>query len=342
MKIAIDAMGGDTAPRAIVEGAVIAARDDGAELVLVGDQARVEAEVVRASAGRRPASISLLHAAETIGMGESPLTAVKAKKDSSLVVTARLVKDGSAGAAMSMGNTGACMAAALFALGRLEGVQRPAIAVPIPHEHGTVTLLDAGANLDTRPSHLAQFAVMGGVYAHLIHGIARPKVGVLNVGEEEGKGHEIVQEAHALLKSSPLDGLEYVGNIEGRDVVNGRVDVVVCDGFVGNIVLKFAEGMAATLKNMLRDAYMTGGVLAKLGAWLSRPAFRHLKERIDPAYYGGAPLLGIDGTFIVGHGSSNPKAIRNAIAVANRFTDLGANRMIVERLRSLKLAGVAV
>jgi glycerol-3-phosphate acyltransferase PlsX len=234
-----------------------------------------------------------------------------------------------------MGNTGACLATATLVLGRLEGVQRPAIAVPIPHATGTVTVIDAGANVDCRPSHLAQFAVMGEVYSELIHGVLRPRIGLLNVGEEEGKGGEVVQEAHELLRGTRLN---YVGNIEGRDVVNGRVDVVVCDGFVGNIVLKFAEGMADAIKQMIRDAYLKTGVLGKLGAFLSRPAFRLLKDRLDPAYYGGAPLLGVNGVCIVGHGASSPKAIKNAVGVARRFVELRANALIRERLHAARLA----
>lgn len=335
MTIAVDAMGGDRAPRVVVEGAVEAARRGGARLILVGDTARVEPELKRSPNGWAPESIALHHASEVIEMGDAPTTAVKAKKDSSLVVAARLVKDGKAEAFLSMGNTGACMATGLLVLGRLEGVQRPAIAVPIPHATGTVTVIDAGANVDCRPSHLVQFGVMGGVYAELIHGIARPRVGLLNVGEEEGKGNEVVQEAHGLLKSA---GLNYVGNIEGRDVVNGRVDVVVCDGFTGNIVLKFAEGMADAIRQMIRDAYRRSGLLGALGAWLSRPAFRLLKDRLDPAWYGGAPLLGVDGVCIVGHGSSSPVAITNAIGVARRFVDLKANDLIRGRLAAAGFA----
>ena len=328
-------MGGDRAPRAVVEGAVSAARTPGTDLILVGDQPQVETEMRRSVNGSRPPAITLHHASQVIGMGESPTAAVKAKRDSSLVVAARLVREGKAEAFVSMGNTGACMTTAALILGRLEGVQRAAIAVPIPHATGTVTVIDAGANVDCRPSHLAQFAVMGGVYAELIHGIARPRIGLLNVGEEEGKGNEMVQETHDLLRNA---GLNYVGNIEGRDVVNGRVDVVVCDGFVGNIVLKFAEGMADAIKQMIRDAYRASGVLGALGAWLSKPAFRRLKDRLDPASYGGAPLLGVNGVCIVGHGASSPQAIANAIGVAERVVQLRANSLIRERLRAARLA----
>ncbi len=334
MKIAVDAMGGDHAPRDVVEGVLEAVRAHPAGIILVGDEGQVRHELHRSAHGASPDAIVLQHASQVIGMGESPATAVKAKRDSSLAVAARLVRDGRADAMVSMGNTGACMATALLTLGRLEGVQRPAIAVPIPHATGTVTVIDAGANVDCRPSFLAQFAVMGEAYAELIHGIVRPRVGLLNVGEEEGKGNEVVQEAHELLRGARIN---YVGNIEGRDVVNGRVDVVVCDGFTGNIVLKFAEGMADAIKQMIRDAYRRTGLLGALGAWLSRPAFKLLKDRLDPAFYGGAPLLGVNGTCIVGHGASSPRAIRNAIGVAHRIVELKVNQQIRDRIALLRL-----
>lgn len=336
MKIAVDAMGGDRAPQAIVEGAFLAAREAAAEIVLVGDERVVSGELKRCANGAgAPAAITVRHASETIGMGESPATAIKTKKDSSLVVAARLVKEREVAAMFSAGNTGACMAAAFLGLGRLEGVARPAIAIPIPHRTGITTVIDAGANVDSRPAHLAQFAVMGEAYAEHVLGIARPRIGLLNVGEEEGKGGEAVQGAHALLKAAPLN---YLGNIEGRDVSNGRVDVVVCDGFVGNIVLKLAEGFAKTLREMIRDEYARGGPLAKLGGLLSAPVYRALKQRIDPDLYGGAPLLGVNGTCIIGHGASSPVAVKNAIAVAERMVRHEVNRVIVERLRSAGLA----
>lgn len=333
-RIAVDAMGGDRAPAAVVEGAVEAARDDGADIILVGDRSAIEAEIARVTRGRPVEGIAIQHATERIGMDEHPASAVKAKKDSSLVVAARLVKEKQAAAALSMGNTGACMATALFSWGRLEGVQRPAIVIQLPHHEGRTTLLDGGANVDCRPPHLVQFAVMGEVYAELIHGIRSPRVGLLNVGEEDGKGNETVQEAHRMLRQA---GLNYVGNVEGGDIMNGRVDVVVCDGFVGNILLKFAEGVAVAVREMLHGAYRKSGLIVNFGGVLSKPVFRAIKDRMDPAYYGGAPLLGVNGTFIVGHGASSPRAVRNAISVARRFVDLKVNALIRERLSTLSL-----
>ena len=327
-------MGGDRAPQSVVEGALVAAREDGAEVILVGDQAGIQAEIARVSRGRPVEGITIHHASERIEMGESPAIAVKTKKDSSLVVAARLVREKQAAALVSMGNTGACLASALLVVGRLEGVQRPVIVVDLPTAEGVATLLDGGANVDCKPQHLVQFAVMGEVYAELIHGIRRPRVGLLNVGEEDGKGTEMVQEAHRMLRHA---GLNYAGNIEGGDVMSGRVDVVVCDGFVGNILLKFAEGVAVAVREMLRGAYRKSGLVANFGGVLSKPVFRAIKDRMDPASYGGAPLLGVNGTFIVGHGASSPKAIRNAIAMARRFVELKANALIRERLSALAL-----
>lgn len=334
MKIAVDAMGGDNAPQDVVDGVLQSVRARQSEVILVGDQDRVRAALHQSANGARFDTISVHHATQIISMGESPTSAVKLKKDSSMVVSARLVRDQEAAAMVSVGNTGACMAAALLVLGRLAGVQRPAVAIPIPHVHGLSTVIDAGANVDCRPSHLAQFAVMGEVYSEQILGVSHPRVGLLNVGEEEGKGGEAVQEAYALLRRSRVN---FIGNVEGRDIVNGRVDVIVCDGFVGNIVLKFAEGMAAGVVDMLKEEYRRSGPLAKLGAVLSRPAFRKLKHRIDPATYGGAPLLGVNGTCVVGHGASTPHAISNAIALAERMIELKVNSQIIERLQSLPL-----
>jgi glycerol-3-phosphate acyltransferase PlsX len=325
-------MGGDRAPQALVEGAVEAARQDGAEIILVGERAAIEAEIARVTRGRPVEGITIQHASEKIEMGESPAAAVKSKKDSSLVVAAKLVRDGQAAALVSMGNTGACLATALLVVGRLEGVHRPAIGLPLPHAEGTTTLIDAGANVECRPQHMVQFAVMGEVYSELIHGVRSPRIGLLNVGEEDGKGTELIQEAHKLLRQA---GLNYVGNIEGGDVMSGRVDVVVCDGFVGNILLKFAEGCAVAVREMLRGAYRKSGLIVNFGGVLSGPVFRAIKDRMDPAYYGGAPLLGVNGTFIVGHGSSSSLAVRNAIALARRSVELKANALIRERLGNL-------
>jgi glycerol-3-phosphate acyltransferase PlsX len=335
MRIAVDAMGGDRAPADIVEGVVSAAKARRSEIVLVGDEAAVKAELARAANGSRPDNVTVRHSPQVIGMGESPMTAYKTKKDASMVVAARMVKEGEAAAFFSAGNTGATMTSALMEMGRLEGVMRPAIAIPIPRAHGTTTVIDAGANVDCRPEHLAQFGVMGEVYAQQILGVTNPRVGLLNVGEEEGKGNELTQETYALLKAS---GMNFIGNIEGRDIPSGAVDVVVCDGFVGNVVLKFAEGVAMAILKIIREEYRKGGPVAMLGAWLSRKVFRSVKHAMDPATFGGAPLLGVNGTCIVGHGTSSPRAVRNAVAVAEKMVALNVNGRIMDRLRECNLA----
>jgi len=331
MKVALDAMGGDHAPREIVEGAVRAARSRGTEVVLVGDTASVQAELNRVTHGSIPPTISIHHTTEVIGMGEAPATACKTKKDSSIMVSARLAREGKVTGFVSAGNTGACMTASFLVMGRLEGVQRPAIPVPIPHRQGVTVVLDAGANVDARAQHLAQWAVMGEVYSEKIFGVSRPRIGLLNVGEEEGKGGEVVNEAYELLKGSKLN---FIGNIEGRDIVNGKVDVVVCDGFVGNVVLKLAEGVGRELFDWLKDSYKAAGPLAKLGAYLSMPVFRNIKKAFDPATYGAQPLLGVDGICMITHGSASALAIDNALKVAETYYSQNANNEIKERLKA--------
>ena len=226
------------------------------------------------------------------------------------------------------------MTAAFLNLGRLEGVQRPAIAIPIPHQTGMTIVLDAGANVDCRPSQLAQFAVMGEVYSEQIMGIQRPRIGLLNVGEEEGKGNELAQDAYEILRKLHFN---FIGNVEGNDLVNGRVDVVVCDGFVGNIILKFAESMIEGLFKWIRDSYKEGGLLIKVGALLSKPVFRGILRKIDPAGFGGAPLLGVNGNCIIGHGGASARAVKNSIAVAQKVISQRTNSQMRERLRSMGL-----
>jgi len=331
MKVALDAMGGDHAPREIVEGAVRAARSRGTEVVLVGDSVAVRAELERVSHGNIPPTISIHHTTEVIGMGEAPATACKTKKDSSIMVCARLAKEGAVSGFLSAGNTGACMTASFLVMGRLEGVQRPAIPVPIPHRRGVTVVLDAGANVDARAAHLAQWAVMGEVYSERIFGVARPRIGLLNVGEEEGKGGEVVNEAYEMLKGSKLN---FIGNIEGRDIVNGKVDVVVCDGFIGNVVLKLAEGVGRELFDWLKDSYKSASLLSKFGAYLSMPVFRKIKKAFDPATYGAQPLLGVDGICMITHGSASALAIDNALKVAETYYTQNANNEIKIRLKA--------
>lgn len=310
MKIAVDAMGGDYAPLEVVRGAVAAARTDGAEVILVGDPTEIDR--VGREAGLPCPGVEVVPASQKVEMGEHPAAALRQKKDSSLAVAAHLVREGRAGALVSAGNTGAAMAFSLFTWGRLAGIERPAIAAPFPTVEGFAVLIDAGANAEVKPRYLLQFAQMGSVYAESVYGRVRPRVGLLNVGTEKEKGTPALQEAYKLLAESDLN---FVGNVEGRDVPLGIADVIVCDGFTGNILLKFAEGLAGGLMHLLKKELL-GSPRTKLGAYLARPAFTALRRRMDYTEYGGAPLLGLKGLTIISHGSSNAAAIRNAIRVA--------------------------
>lgn len=327
MKIALDAMGGDHAPVVEVEGAVLAAKEYGSNVILVGDSDAVKKELSKHNAGNLP--ISVRHASEVIGMDESPSKALR-KKDSSMRVAFELVKNGEADAVVSAGNSGAAMATAMFVLRKLEGVDRPAIATVMPTLKGACVVLDVGANVDCKPFHLAQFAIMGDVYANFILKKDRPRVGLLSNGEEESKGTDVTRETHAILKQLPMN---YIGYIEGRDIFAGNSDVVVCDGFVGNVVLKTSEGLADAISLMLKEEIMKSP-LAKFGYLLSKGAFRRFKKKVDYSEYGGAPLLGIDGVGIISHGSSTPNAIKNAIRVAQEFSSSGVNKILLDHLRT--------
>ena len=318
MKIALDAMGGDFAPREIVLGAVRAARKTKSELaiVLVGDEKKIREEL-KSEKGWENLPISIHHAGEVISMNEHPAEAIRQKKDASVVVATRLVKDGECDAVLSAGSTGAAVTAAQLILKRIKGVSRPAIATPMPTPMGVTLLLDSGANVDSKPEHLLQSALMGSIYAEHVLGKNTPRVGLLNIGEEETKGNEQAKETYQLLKQ--ISTINFVGNAEGRDIPKGNFDVVVCDGFVGNVVLKFAEGMAVTFFELIREAIMNGGVFAKMGALLLRPTLRKLGKRLDVDEYGGAPLLGVNGCCIISHGSSNAKSIENAIKAAGDY-----------------------
>lgn len=322
MKIAVDAMGGDVGPPVTVEGAVAAARDDGVEVVLVGDKAAIERELARQRPEGLP--ITVRHASQVIEMHEPPTQALRRKRDSSMRVAAELVRDGEAAAFVSAGNTGAAMAIAMFTLGVLPGVDRPAIAVLLPNLKARTILLDVGANMDPKPRHLVQYALMGHVYAQDILGIASPRVGLLSVGEEEGKGNELVREVFKALETMPLN---FIGNVEGRDIYNGNADVVVTDGFTGNVALKISEGLADMLVHLIREELIRTP-MAKLGALLVRPAFRRFWKRVDYNELGGAPLLGINGACIISHGASPPRAVKNAIRVAAEWLRLDVNAHI--------------
>jgi len=312
MKIVVDAMGGDRAPAVAVEGAVWAARDLGVEIILVGQQNAIQAELAQHDTGDLP--LRLHHASQVIEMDEHPAAAVKAKKDSSMVVGMELLKRHEADAFFTAGNSGGALAAALFRLGRLRGVKRPALSTVFPSEtpHGYCFLLDIGANVDCRPEWLLQFAIMGAAYAERVLGVPNPRVAIVSNGEEEGKGNQLVKETVPLLKASDLN---FVGNAEGKDIPWGVADVIVTDGFTGNVILKTAEGVSSLLMDILKRE-ITGRNLAKMGAVLAKPAFDAVKARLDYREYGGAPLLGVDGPVIVGHGRSDALAIRNGIRVA--------------------------
>ncbi len=326
MRIAVDAMGGDVGPSVTVEGAVAAVRECRLEVTLVGDKAAIERELGRQRAGNLP--ITIRHASQIVEMGEPPSQALRRKRDSSMRVAAELVRDGEAAAFVSAGNTGAAMAIAMFTLGVLPGVDRPAIAVLLPNLRGRTVLLDAGANMDPKPWHLSQYAVMGHEYARHILGVPVPRVGLLSVGEEEGKGNELVREVFKTIEGMPLN---FVGNVEGRDLYNGNVDVVVTDGFTGNVALKISESLADMIAHLIREE-LTRTPLAKLGALLVRPAFRRFWRRVDKNELGGAPLLGINGSCIISHGAAPPRAVKNAIRAAAEWVRMDVNARIREAL----------
>ena len=324
IRIALDAMGGDFAPKEIVKGALEAARELPISIILVGNELKIESELKR----YKPLpNISVVHASEVIGMDEPPISSVKNKKDASINVAMDLVKEGKADAVVSAGNTGALMASALFKLGRISGIERPAIATIFPTQKGEVLLLDMGANVDCKPQHMLQFAEMGSLYAERVMHIKKPKVGLLNIGEEPEKGNELTMEAYPLLSAAPIN---FVGNVEGKDILPGKIDVIVCDGFVGNMILKFAESVSRTVFALLNEELAKSPV-AKLGALFLLPVFRNLRKRIDYDELGGAPLLGVAGVCIKAHGRARAKAIKNAIRVAAE----AVSEKIVERMSHL-------
>lgn len=328
MRIAVDAMGGDYGPGVVVEGAVAAAREYGLSTILVGDKNAVERELARLQVHDLP--ISVRHASQVVGMSESPSHALRRKRDSSLRVAAELVKSGEAAAFVSAGNTGAAMAIGMVVLGVLPGVDRPAIAIVLPTLHGYTVLIDGGANVDPKPRHLVQFAVMGHVYARDILGKPNPRVGLLSIGEEEGKGNELTKEAFDEMKVSSLN---FIGNVEGRDIYTGNADVVVTDGFTGNVVLKVSESLAEMLGAMIKEE-LQRGPLSKLAALLAMPSFRRFKKRVDYTEMGGAPLLGINGASIICHGASPVKAIKNAVRVATEWVQINVNEHIKTALEA--------
>jgi phosphate acyltransferase len=326
-RIAVDAMGTDEAPAPEVEGVILAARERLSEILLVGPEDILKQELARRGATRFP--IEIVHASETVTMEDAAAKSFRRKRDSSVRVSARLVRDGRADGMVSAGNTGAVMATAKIVLGALEGVDRPALAAVFPTSGSkAAVLLDVGANVDCKPQHLEQFAVMGEVYYRVIFGVERPRVGLLSIGSESQKGNELTRESFGRLKELPLN---FVGNVEGRDLYNGRVEVIVCDGFIGNVALKISEGLIEAISSLLKDS-LSGTVSSKVGYALSRKAFQRFKRRLDYSEYGGAPLLGVRGVCLIAHGSSNANAMKNAIRVAAEFVDGQVNAKIEREL----------
>lgn len=327
MKIAVDAMGGDHAPHEVVLGAVEASRV-GHKIVLVGDKDKISAELENIGSN---SNIEILHANESIDMSEgNPAAVVRRKKDSSIVKSIQLLKEGQASAFVSAGSTGAVMASALLGLGRIKGIERPAIASVLPSQKGGTVFLDVGANMDCKPKNIVQFAIMGSLYAEKVLGVNSPKVALLNVGEEECKGNELTQTSFSLLKES---GINFIGNLEGRDLFKGEANVVLCDGFVGNIVLKTCEGLAMSLMSMIKEE-LARNWLFKAGTALALPALKRIGKKIDYSEYGGAPLLGVNGVVVISHGSSNAYAINNAIQVAADSVSGGLVSSIVDNVSS--------
>lgn len=326
-KVVVDAMGSDRAPHPEIDGALAAARDFGVGVILVGQREVVEKELRRCRWRKDgDKGVWFVEAAEFIRMDEPVATAVRRKRKSSMRVGARLVADGHADGFVSAGNTGAAMATAKMVIGMLPGVDRPALAALLPTKSGRPTLLlDVGANSECKAHHIAQFAIMGDAYSRSVLGTQRPTVGLMSIGEEEAKGNDLTKEAFPLLRE--LTSLNFVGNVEGRDVFSGQVDVILTDGFTGNVILKLSEGLQDAVVTLIKRE-LSASVITKTGAVLARPAFQNLKKRLDYAEYGGAPLLGVRSIVVVGHGSSNARAIRNAIRNVKEFSEHGAQERI--------------
>ncbi|MBN2125879.1 MAG: phosphate acyltransferase PlsX [Deltaproteobacteria bacterium] len=321
MKIAVDAMGGDHAPEMVVQGALQAALKWGIEVTLIGDGEAIRKQLKGHPEGTH---VRIRHCDERVEMGEPPLKALRRKRTASIRIATEMVACGEADAALSAGNSGVSLAAAILTLGRVEGVERPAFAGIVPTESGPVILIDVGANVDCRPVHLFQFGIMADAFAVSCLGMDRPRIGLLSIGEEGGKGNEQVRLAHDLFRTSDLN---FAGNVEGRDIFSGRVQIVVCDGFVGNVALKVGEGLARTVTDMLKRE-ITGSLGEKAGRLFWRRVFQGLKGRLDYEEYGGAPILGIKGVVIVCHGASSAKAVKNAVRMADRY----ARNRIQDRL----------
>jgi glycerol-3-phosphate acyltransferase PlsX len=326
MRIAVDAMGGDRAPDVVIDGAILAVKEQNVDVVLVGDSEVISAKLAKKGAKDLP--ISIKHAEQSVSMEDTPSAVLRNKRDSSIKVAFDTVKNGEASAVISAGNSGAIMVAACTVLRRLPGIDRPAIAVLLPTVKGQCVLLDAGANVESRKNTLVQFAIMGSVYSKYVLNIEKPKVALLSNGSEESKGTELTRETNSLLKESSLN---YIGYGEGRDAYNGNCDVMICDGFVGNVVLKVSEGLAEACFGMVKEEIFKSNI-AKIGAFFMKGALKRFKKRVDYSEKGGALLLGINGVSVIGHGGSSEKAIKNAILLAQRNINSNVNAHILEEL----------
>ncbi|MFZ2490352.1 MAG: phosphate acyltransferase PlsX [Thermoanaerobaculia bacterium] len=329
-RIAVDAMGGDHAPHEVIKGALLAVDESDVDVVLVGRE-EVIREHLAQLAGPSPSHIEIVDARDVVEMTDKAKAPLREKRNSSVRISADLVAQGRADAMVAAGHTGAAMASALMSMGRIEGVSRPALAAVLPNVNGHTVLLDVGANIDSKPEHLRAFAVMGHFYAQVILGIESPRVGLLSIGEEEGKGNELTRETFRHMKEV---GINFIGNTEGRDIYNGNADVIVCDGFIGNVVLKASESLGEMVGRIMKDEF-TRTPVRKVGALLLKSGFDDLKKRMDYSEYGGAPLLGVNGGCIVCHGRSNAKAIKNAIRVARNFVMNRVDVKIREKIADL-------
>ena len=329
-RITVDAMGGDFGPEVVVPGALDAARKDNLGLIFVGNEKRIRQ--VLDGQKTRGMDVDIVHASEVVEMSEKPSEALRRKKESSIQIAFKLVREGRGHGVVSAGNSGATLACGMFILGRIKGIERPALASILPSEKGPLILIDVGANVECKPYLLVQFGLMAEVFARSVLHVKKPRIAVLTIGEEDDKGNNLVRETVKLLKMSSMN---FVGNIEGRDFFTGKADVIVCDGFVGNVSLKLMEGLAFSLSNILKEEVKKSW-LARLGFLMGIRALKRFSRRIDYAEYGGAPLLGLNGIGIVCHGSSNPKAINNAVIMAGQFVRNGANQLLIDGLGANK------
>jgi len=327
MKIAVDAMGGDFAPHNIVEGAFLASKEYGVRVVLVGDEDQVSKELSKYPTSKLP--IFIHHAPHVVAMHDSPSNVIRRMKETSIKVAIDLAKDGEASAVVSAGNSGAAMGLAMYIFKKLEGVERPAIATVHPTVKGSTVLIDSGGNVDCKPLHLVQFAIMGDAYAKYILGEQEPRIGVLSNGEEEGKGNDLTREVHEILSKANLN---YIGYVEGGDLNSGSVDVIVCDGFVGNVALKISEGLWATIHAILKWEAQDN-LRAKVAYFLMGRVMRRLEKKVDYSELGGAPLVGVNGNCVICHGHSNPKAIMNAIVLASNLAKNKLNEHMIQELK---------